>query len=106
MPLIKKNTLALLLMCCLGATAMASQDLAQKKACMNCHGIDKAVLGPALKDVAKKYRGQQGSEARLAEKVIKGGGGVWKMPMGPMPAQTQVTPNEAKQLVTWIMKLN
>ena len=22
--------------------------------------------------------------------VLKGGGGVWKMPMGPMPAQSQV----------------
>ncbi len=94
---------------CLSATVMtpawANQELAQRKACLSCHGVDKAVLGPAFKDVANKYRGQKGTEAKLAEKVIKGGGGVWKMPMGPMPAQTQVSAAEAKQLTAWILSL-
>lgn len=98
-----------LLTLCLSATAvtpaLANQELAQRKACLSCHGVDKAVLGPAFKDVANKYRGQKGMDAKLAEKVLKGGGGVWKMPMGPMPAQSQVSAAEAKQLSAWILSL-
>ncbi|MBP6615825.1 MAG: c-type cytochrome, partial [Aquabacterium sp.] len=85
--------------------ALADQALAQRKACLSCHGVDKAVLGPSLKDVASKYRGQKGMEAKLAEKILKGGGGVWKMPMGPMPAQSQVSSAEARQLSAWVLSL-
>ena len=84
--------------------AMASQELAQKKACMNCHGVDKAILGPSYKDVAAKYKGKKDAQAQLVQKVINGGGGVWNMPMGPMPAQKgNVSDAEAKQLVAWIL---
>jgi len=84
--------------------AMANQDLAQKKACMNCHGVDKAVLGPSYKDVAAKYKGKKDAQAKLEQKVLNGGGGVWNMPMGPMPAQKgNVSEAEAKQLVAWIL---
>ena len=85
--------------------ALADQALAQRKACLSCHGVDKAVLGPSLKDVASKYRGHKGMEAKLAEKILKGGGGVWKMPMGPMPAQSQVSSAEARQLSAWVLSL-
>lgn len=92
------------LMAALSATpAFASMELAQKKACLACHSVDKKVLGPAFKDVAKKYAGQKGIEAKLVDKVIKGGGGVWGTM--PMPANSQVTPAEANQLVKWIMTL-
>lgn len=104
----KIATLSLTVLC-LSATcvtpAMANQELAQRKSCLSCHGVDKAVLGPSFKDVANKYRGQKGMEAKLAEKVLKGGGGVWKMPMGPMPAQSQVSTAEARQLSTWVLSL-
>lgn len=104
----KIATLSLTVLC-LSATcvtpAMANQELAQRKSCLSCHGVDKAVLGPSFKDVANKYRGQKGMEAKLAEKILKGGGGVWKMPMGPMPAQSQVSTAEARQLSTWVLSL-
>lgn len=83
--------------------AQASEDLARKKACLACHQVNKAVAGPAFVDIAKKYKGDKKAAARLAEKVRKGGGGVWNMPMGPMPAQGQVSEAEAKQLVGWIL---
>lgn len=35
--------------------ASADQALAQKNACMSCHGVDKKIVGPSFKDVAKKY---------------------------------------------------
>lgn len=87
----------------LAAPAMASLELAQKKACLACHTVDNKVIGPAYKDVAKKYKGQKGIEAKLAEKVIKGGAGAW----GPiaMPANPQVNEAEAKELVKWILSI-
>ena len=42
-------------------------------------------------------------QSALATKIRKGGSVVWKMPMGPMPAQGQVSEAEAKQLVSWIL---
>lgn len=83
--------------------ALANQELAQKKACMACHGLDKKIVGPAYLDVAKKYKGQKDAEAKLVQKVLKGGGGVWGTM--PMPANAQVTDAEAKQLVKWILSL-
>jgi cytochrome c len=84
----------------LGQSAFANQKLAMEKSCMACHAIDKKLLGPAYKDVAAKYAGQKDALAKLTTKVMKGGGGVWG---GFMPANPQVTPEEAKTLVTWVL---
>ena len=85
------------------APAFAIADLAQKKYCMACHAVDKQVVGPGYKEVAAKYAGQPDAVDKLAQKVIKGGAGVWG-PV-PMPANAQVSEAEAKQLAQWIMTL-
>ena len=83
--------------------AHANPELAQKKNCMACHAVDKKLVGPAFKDVAAKYAGQKDAVDKLSQKVIKGGVGVWGQI--PMPANTQVSDAEAKQLVSWILTL-
>ena len=86
------------------ADAAAAQALAQKSGCLACHSIDKKVLGPAYKDVAAKYKGDKTAEAKLIEKVKKGGSGVWG-PM-PMPANSpQVKDADIKTIVEWILSL-
>jgi cytochrome c len=95
--------LALILAGVCATPVFAQADLAQKKNCMACHAIDKKVLGPAYKDVAAKYAGQAGAVDKLADKVVKGGTGVWGNI--PMPANPQVTEAEAKQLVQWVLTL-
>ena len=81
--------------------AFADEALAKSKGCLNCHGIENKIVGPAYKDVAKKYQGQNVTD-QLADKVMKGGGGVWGgMAMPP----NAVTSDEAKQLVTWVLGL-
>ncbi len=85
------------------APAFAQADLAQKRNCLACHTIDRKVVGPAYKDVAAKYAGQSDAVDKLAEKVVKGGAGVWG-PV-PMPANPQVSDAEARQLVAWILTL-
>ncbi len=87
----------------LAAPAFANQDLANKKSCMACHATDKKLVGPAFKDVAAKYAGQKDAAAKLAEKVQKGGVGAWGQV--PMPANPQVSADEAKQLVTWVLSI-
>ncbi|MDA0190174.1 MAG: c-type cytochrome [Proteobacteria bacterium] len=79
----------------------ADEALAKKKNCMSCHQIDKKVVGPSYKDVAKKYTAKD--EAMLAEKVIKGGKGSWGEV--PMPPNATVKPDEAAKLVKWILSL-
>lgn len=84
--------------------ASANQALAQKSGCLACHSIDKKVLGPAYKDVAAKYKGDAGAEAKLVAKVKAGGSGVWG-PM-PMPANSpQVKDEDIKTIVKWILSL-
>jgi len=85
------------------APAFADEALAKAKNCMACHAVDKKVVGPAYKDVAAKYKGQAGADAKLAEKVMKGGSGVWGQV--PMPPNAGVNADEAKKLVAWIMKM-
>jgi len=85
------------------APAFANPELAQKKNCMACHAVDKKLVGPAYKEVAAKYAGQKDAVDKLSQKVIKGGAGVWGAV--PMPANTQVSEAEAKQLVQWILTL-
>ncbi|MBI5268793.1 MAG: c-type cytochrome [Burkholderiales bacterium] len=82
--------------------AFASAELAGKKNCLACHATDKKLVGPSYKEVAAKYKGQKDAVAMLATKIQKGGVGVWGQV--PMPANN-VTPDEAKQLATWVLSI-
>ncbi|HSW04254.1 c-type cytochrome [Aquabacterium sp.] len=97
----KKASVILALATVIAGPAFANADLAQKKNCMACHATDKKIVGPAYKEVAAKYAGQKDAVAKLAEKIQKGGSGVWG-PV-PMPPNAQVNADEAKQLATWVM---
>ena len=83
--------------------AHANEALAKKYNCLVCHSIDRQVVGPAYKAVAKKYAGQQGVEARLVAKVKNGGAGVWGPT--PMPPNAAVSDADLKTLVHWILSL-
>ncbi|GAB3543226.1 hypothetical protein GCM10027343_16320 [Noviherbaspirillum agri] len=81
--------------------AMANADLAKAKNCLACHSVASKLVGPAFKDVAKKYAGQKDAENNLVQKVLKGSSGVWG-PV-PMPANAQVNEAEARTLVKWVL---
>lgn len=83
------------------APALASPELAKKHNCLACHTVDKKVVGPSYKEVADKYRGDKAAEAKLADKIKKGGAGVWGQV--PMPPNATVPDPEIKALVSWIM---
>jgi cytochrome c len=81
-----------------------AEALAQKSGCLACHSVSQKVLGPAYKDIAAKYKGDKSAEAKLIDKVKKGGSGVWG-PI-PMPANSpQVKDEDIKTIVQWILKM-
>ncbi len=103
-------SLSLLTVACLLGTGVAQADeaLAKSKNCLACHTVDKKIVGPAYKDIAKRYAGQKDAEAKLAEKIIKGGKGAWAKELGaeiPMPPNTTVKPDEAAKLAKWVLSL-
>jgi cytochrome c len=82
--------------------AQADEALAKGKGCTACHANDKKLIGPAYKDVAKKYKGDAKAPDLLATKIVKGGQGVW----GPIPMPpNKVTDDEAKKLAAWVLSL-
>ena len=90
----------------LGAVANAAaedvQALAAKSGCLACHQVEVKVVGPAYKDVAAKYKGQDVLD-KLAAKVKAGGVGVWGEI--PMPPNVNVSEEDIKTIVTWVLSL-
>jgi cytochrome c len=83
--------------------ADAGEDLLKKSGCTACHAMDKKLVGPAYVEVAAKYKGDAGAAAKLADKVKKGGSGVWG-PV-PMPPNPQVKDDDLKTMITYILAL-
>ncbi|MDD2915819.1 MAG: c-type cytochrome [Gallionella sp.] len=86
--------------------AFAADDgeaLLKKSNCAACHNVEKKTVGPALKDIAAKYKGDKEAQAKLEKKVRAGGAGVFGTM--PMPATGKsVSDGDIKTMVTWILQ--
>lgn len=93
--------------------AQADEALAKSKGCLGCHTVENKLVGPAYKDVAKKYAGKKDYDVKLAEYIVKGtpspAGLGWqkegKASMAFMPPNSAVKPDEAAKLAKWILSL-
>ena len=97
----KRALLIMAAVASVSAPALADEALAKSKNCMACHAVDKKLVGPSYKDVAKKYGGDAKAVDALAAKIVKGGSGVWGAI--PMPANPQVNAADAQKLAAWVM---
>jgi cytochrome c len=97
----KQAALFLALAAAVALPAQAQEELAKKHNCLACHTVDKKLVGPSYKEVAAKYRNDPGAQAKLVDKVKKGGQGVWGQV--PMPPNAQVPDAEVNSLVKWIL---
>src|SRR5215203_663171 len=71
--------------------------------CFTCHKIDEKNIGPAWRDVAAKYAGQDTAIKYLAHKIINGGSGVWgQVPMAAHPTFTQ---EDAETVAKYVLML-
>jgi cytochrome c len=83
-----------------GGDPMAA--LLQAHACSTCHTVEKAVIGPAFRDIAKRYATQADAPALLARKIRQGGQGAWGQV--PMPPATTLSDTELTTLVQWVLQ--
>ena len=80
-----------------GAKLIAGSD------CLGCHKEDVKLVGPAYKDVAKKYASNDANVAMLANKIITGGKGHWgEIPMSAHPG---LSLSDAKEMTKYILSL-
>jgi cytochrome c len=85
------------------AWSATPDEVMTKAGCTACHGKDKKIVGPAYKDVAAKYKGQDVT-VKLMEKVRKGGSGVYgPVPMPPNPAD-KISDADLKAVIESILK--
>jgi cytochrome c len=90
----------------LAVDAAAGEMLARQSGCLKCHAIDKKKKGPAYRDVAAKYAGVAGAEAKLIHHVTSGER--VKFEDGHEEEHKIVKssdPAEIKNLVDWILSL-
>ncbi len=75
-----------------------------KSDCLTCHKVADNSTGPAYTAIAKKYAGQPGIEDSLAQKIIKGGSGVWGSV--PMTGHPNISEEDAKAMARYVLTLN
>lgn len=84
----------------LAAGGDSVQGLLERNGCMGCHSVDEKVVGPAFRDVGRRYSAD--AAATLAEKVRRGTLGAWgSVPMPPNPG---VSPADAERMVRWVLQ--
>ncbi len=83
--------------------AKANEQLATDKKCLSCHTISAKKIGPSFINVAKAYAHQIKADEKLSKKILEGSWGTWGW--RPMPANKQVSEDEARQLAQWILSL-
>jgi cytochrome c len=81
--------------------AARAQSLANQNACLGCHAVDRKLVGPSYQDVAAKYKGDAGAQAKLIKKVREGGMGVWGQI--PMPANPKISDADLKTVIDWVL---
>jgi cytochrome c len=57
-----------------GAVHAQGTDALKAAGCLGCHDVEKKKVGPALKDVAAKYKGDAGAAGKLVAKIKEGKG--------------------------------
>ena len=100
---IRTAALVALTLTAAGAWAAPPMDAMNTAGCMACHAPDKKVIGPAFKEIAAKYKGQD-VVAKLMDKVRKGGSGVYgPVPMAPNPPE-KINDADLKAAIEFILK--
>ncbi|WP_131535675.1 c-type cytochrome [Pedobacter nototheniae] len=79
------------------------EKLINKSDCIGCHNKTNKIIGPAYVEIAKKYPANEKNINYLADKIIKGGTGVWGSM--PMTAHPTVKKDDAKLMVKYILSL-
>ena len=83
------------------ATTKGPAALFKSENCGACHAPNAKLVGPSIANISAKYQGQSGAVDQLMAKVKNGGAGVWGSI--PMPPQSQLSDEDRKILVVWVL---
>jgi cytochrome c len=81
-----------------GASLVKASD------CKTCHHVTNKIIGPSHTDVAKKYDFTEANVKYLADKIIKGGSGVWGQV--PMTAHADISQGDAEKMARYVLSLD
>lgn len=84
-----------------GKPAPNGEHLIASSDCLSCHKTDTKLIGPSFKAIAEKYKASDADS--LAAKVIKGGAGNWGTV--PMPSHPDLSADESRAIVKYILSL-
>ena len=80
------------------------KTLANESDCRTCHHTTNKIIGPAHTDVAKKYEFNDANVSLLADRIIKGGSGVWGE--SPMNAHVDLSKEDAEKMARYVLSLD
>ena len=83
------------------ADVTAARALFANNGCANCHEMNGKADGPAMRDIAKRYRGKK-INAELANRIREGSTGRWGASESH-PPQGILELSEAKLLADWVL---
>ena len=75
--------------------------LMRELACSACHAVAERIVGPAFREVAKRYQGVAAARQHLLARIRSGGSGTWGAT--PMPPQAQGSDTDLAAIVDWIL---
>ncbi|HET6955470.1 MAG TPA: hypothetical protein VFI56_02785 [Vicinamibacterales bacterium] len=75
------------------AYADEGEELAKSSGCLNCHAVDTKKIGPAYKDVAKKFKGKPRADVIAAMKAAS------------VHSSLKVSDKNLGEIAEWIQKL-
>ena len=106
----KRQWFGLVFTLMVSAPALASLKLVEEKQCLQCHAVDKTLIGPSFKRIAYRWNGNPTAEKMLIATIQngtrEGGGQHWSETIAMPNAweRPMVSNAEAQQIFKWIMK--
>ncbi|MBL7850886.1 MAG: cytochrome c class I [Cyclobacteriaceae bacterium] len=80
------------------------EALVKQNDCNTCHHKTNTLIGPAHTAVAQKYEFTEANVKLLAEKITKGGSGVWGQI--PMAAHLGLSQDDAEAMARYVLSLD
>ena len=88
----------------LESSAIGGKTLTMSLDCKSCHKENEKSIGPSFMEVAQKYAKNPNASEYLAQKVIKGGSGVWGETA--MAAHPNLPESDIRSIIQWVLSLS
>jgi len=74
----------------------------KKSNCFNCHAFNGKLIAPSFYEIGKRYLQNNSNVEQLSKRVLEGSTGVWGSTS--MPTHPELSTQEARDIVTWILE--